>query len=245
MNLNVSLQLFFPEMFSRTSGRGGNNNTTRGGRWRRPSNGFGDRREEGRTVSRSDNSSNNRWRGNGRGRGRGRGSQGGSFSNRRGGGGGGEFRVGFYKLKQWSEKGNEELATELYGNKGPFGKLLDRQDLWNKDDMTRFILTIMLKLSRASGEMMKKHIFAELSHHLFFWGSTLPNFLKKQNLYGRGFGNSSSSNNEMKELSKTVAKILVEFMRFSPSVGTSIPWTRYLEFSRSVGDTDNAARVCR
>lgn len=229
-------------MFSGTSsGRSGSNNTIRSRRGRRSFNGFGDRREEGRTGNNSGDPPSNRWRGSGRGRGRGRG---GSSSNRRGGGGGGEFRVGFYKLKQWSEKGNEELATELYGNKGPFGKLLDRQDLWNKDDMTRFILTIMLKLSRASGEVMKKHIFAELSLHLFFWESTLPNFLKKQNLYGRGFGNSSSSSDEMKELSIKVTIILVEFMKQSPSVGTSIPWTRYAEFSRIAGDTINASKVC-
>ena len=231
-------------MYGGTSGRGGSNNTRRRGRGRlfiREVRGEGER-----TVSGSDNPPNNRWRhGNRRGRGRGRGSNGGNYSNHRDGGGGREFRVGFYKLKQWSEMEKEELATELYGNKGPFGKLLDRQDLWNKDDMTRFILVIMLKMSRASGEVMKKHIFTELSHHLFFWESTLPNFLKNQNLYGRSFGNCSSSNDEMKQLSIKVKTILVEFMKQTPSVGKSIPWTRYVQFSKSVGDTENATTVCQ
>ena len=227
----------------------GDYNTTRriySGRGRRGRGNFGgggsgspNSSNQGRRSDGNGGFSTSRGRGRGYGRGRGRGRE--SFSRQQDANTRREFTVGYLKLKQWSEYEKEKLATELYGNKEPFGKLLDRGDLRQKDDWTRFILKILQKVSSASGEVMKKHIFVELSKHFIFWESTLPNFLNRQHLYGFS---SVSTNSKMTELSTTVTKILVEMMRFSPEVGTSIPWTTYAQFSKSAGDTINAVKVC-
>ena len=174
-----------------------------------------------------------RGRGRGRGRGFGRGLGRGGFSSSSGRR---EFKVGFYKLREWSQFEKEELATELYGNKEPFGKLFDQGQLAFKADWVRLILKILEKLSSASGEMMKKHIFEELSYHLLFWESTLLTFLNKQSLYGQG-------QHSMVELSSSITKILVELMRSVPSIAGSLPLKRFADFFRKSGDANNASKV--
>ena len=74
----------------------------------------------------------------------------------------------------------EDFATDLYGNQKAFGEVLSRQRL--SDDFMNLILQIFHKLSQASGSTMKRHIFEQSLKHKIFWQTTLPQYLRKQQL---------------------------------------------------------------